>query len=187
MKFSKKMILVPSTVSEVPEIDKISEMDEDMSHVLKNKLLSVKEKIEMYNEILRKHIIFRVLQKPQVKIEEPVTNTILEIKQPINSFNEINEEKEEEEEEEEEKQKLFENFYDDFLQYRNHLNENTTIKSTNNDTHISDWNDIDNVSTRNTKRQKNIINYNESPSSLLNSAKKRKNKQKYKLKKKKYN
>ena len=160
MKFSKKMILVPSTVSEVPEIEKISEMDEDMSHVLNNKLLTVKEKIEMYNEILRRHIIFqnRVLQKPQVEIEEPVTNAILEVKQPINSLNEIISEAEEEEEEEEkeeddEKKKLFENFYDDFLQFRNHLNENSTIKSTNNDTHISDWNDIDNLSTRNNKRQ----------------------------------
>ena len=65
--------------------------------------------------------------------------------------------------------------------------KNSTIKSTNNDTNISDWNDIDNVSTRNNKRQKHIINYNESPSSLLNSAKKRKKKKKYKLKTQKYN
>jgi hypothetical protein len=66
MKFSRKMILVPATGREEPENEKMSELDQEMSAIIKNPKLSTKEKVEMYNEVLRRNLIFesRLLQKP---------------------------------------------------------------------------------------------------------------------------
>ena len=66
MKFSRKMILIPATGREEPETEKMSELDHEMSAILKNPRLSVKEKVEMYNEVLRRNLIFesRLQQKP---------------------------------------------------------------------------------------------------------------------------
>ena len=43
------MILVPATGREEPENEKMSELDQEMSAILKNPKLSTKEKVEMYN------------------------------------------------------------------------------------------------------------------------------------------
>jgi len=82
MKFSRKMILIPATGREEPETEKMSELDQEMSAILKNPRLSVKEKVEMYNEVLRRNLIFesRLQQKP-AGIEnklEPVLSTMNE-------------------------------------------------------------------------------------------------------------
>ena len=60
------MILIPATGREEPETEKMSELDQEMSAILKNPRLSVKEKVEMYNEVLRRNLIFesRLQQKP---------------------------------------------------------------------------------------------------------------------------
>ena len=67
MKFSRKMILIPATGREEPETEKMSELDQEMSAILKNPRLSTKEKVEKYNEVLRRNLIFenRLLHKPQ--------------------------------------------------------------------------------------------------------------------------
>jgi hypothetical protein len=74
MKFSRKMILIPATGREEPETEKMSELDQEMSAILRNPRLSVKEKVEMYNEVLRRNLIVesRLQQKPagiEIKIE----------------------------------------------------------------------------------------------------------------------
>ena len=51
------MILIHSTGREEPETEKMSELDMEMSRVLKNTSLSIKEKVEKYNEILRRNYI----------------------------------------------------------------------------------------------------------------------------------
>ena len=78
MKFSRKMILIPATGREEPETEKMSELDHEMSAILKNPRLSVKEKVEMYSEVLRRNLIFesRLQQKPagiENKIEPVVS------------------------------------------------------------------------------------------------------------------
>jgi len=78
MKFSRKMILIPATGREEPETEKMSELDQEMSAILRNPRLSVKEKVEMYNEVLRRNFIFesRLQQKPagiENKIEPVVS------------------------------------------------------------------------------------------------------------------
>jgi hypothetical protein len=50
VKFSRKMILIPATGREEPETEKMSEVDQEMSAILRNPRLSIKEKVEMYNE-----------------------------------------------------------------------------------------------------------------------------------------
>ena len=54
MKFSRKMILIPATGREEPETEKMSELDQEMSAFLKNPRFRIKEKVEMYNEVLRR-------------------------------------------------------------------------------------------------------------------------------------
>ena len=75
------MILVPASGREEPENEKMSELDQEMSAILKNPKLSTKEKVEMYNEVLRRNLIFeqRLLQKPignndNNKIEMPISS-----------------------------------------------------------------------------------------------------------------
>ena len=111
MKFSKKMILIPASGREEPENEKMSELDQEMSAILKNPKLSTKEKVELYNEVLRRNLIFenRLLQKPHgieknknsepmqpiiedsftstpdSKIESPVLNVKTEYKNNINT------------------------------------------------------------------------------------------------------
>ena len=68
------MILIPATGREEPETEKMSELDQEMSAILRNPRLSVKEKVEMYNEVLRRNLIVesRLQQKPagiEIKIE----------------------------------------------------------------------------------------------------------------------
>ena len=58
MKFSRKMILIPASGREEPENEKMSELDLEMSAIVKNPKLSNKEKVEMYNEVLRRTLIF---------------------------------------------------------------------------------------------------------------------------------
>jgi hypothetical protein len=58
MKFSSKMILVQATGHEEPECEEMSELDQEMSKILRNPRLSIKEKVEMYNEVLRRNLIF---------------------------------------------------------------------------------------------------------------------------------
>ena len=43
------MILIPATGREEPETEKMSELDLEMSAILKNPRLSTKEKVEKYN------------------------------------------------------------------------------------------------------------------------------------------
>jgi hypothetical protein len=66
MKFSRKMILIPATGREEPETEKMSEVAQEMSAILRNPRLSIKEKVEMYNEVLRRNLIFEshLQQKP---------------------------------------------------------------------------------------------------------------------------
>ena len=52
MKFSRKMILVPACGRDEPENEKMSELDDEMSIIVNNRKLSVKEKVEMYNDVL---------------------------------------------------------------------------------------------------------------------------------------
>jgi hypothetical protein len=70
----KKNDLIPATGREEPETEKMSELDQEMSAILRNPRLSVKEKVEMYNEVLRRNLIVesRLQQKPagiEIKIE----------------------------------------------------------------------------------------------------------------------
>ena len=58
MKFSRKMILIPASGREEPENEKMSDLDLEMSAIVKNPKLSNKEKVEMYNEVLRRNLIF---------------------------------------------------------------------------------------------------------------------------------
>ena len=51
MKFSRKMILIPASGREEPENEKMSDLDLEMSAIVKNPKLSNKEKVEMYNEV----------------------------------------------------------------------------------------------------------------------------------------
>jgi hypothetical protein len=81
MKFSSKMILVPATGREELECEKMSELDQEMSKILPNLRLSIKEKVEMYHEVLRRNLIFesRLMQKPQEienKIEAVVDSAL---------------------------------------------------------------------------------------------------------------
>ena len=83
MKFSSKMILVPATGREEPECEKMSELDQEMSKMLRNPRLSIKEKVEMYNEVLRRNLIFesRLMQKPQGienKIEAVIDSALVD-------------------------------------------------------------------------------------------------------------
>ena len=55
MKFATKMMLVPAGRVD-PEINYLSELDKQMSEVLKNKRLSSNEKMNLYNQILRKNL-----------------------------------------------------------------------------------------------------------------------------------
>ena len=84
MKFSRKMILIPASGREEPETEKMSELDQEMSAILKimdfkNPRLSIKEKLEMYNEVLRRNLIFesRLLRKPQGSQENTNHNFVL--------------------------------------------------------------------------------------------------------------
>ena len=79
MKFSRKMILIPVSGREEPETEKMSELDQEMSAILKNPRLSTKEKVEMYNEVLRRNLIFesRLLRKPQGSQENTNHNFVL--------------------------------------------------------------------------------------------------------------
>ena len=53
------MILIPSTGREEPETEKMSELDKEMSRVLKNTSLSIKEKVEKVN-FLHYFFIFKI-------------------------------------------------------------------------------------------------------------------------------
>ncbi len=73
------MILIPAIGREEPETEKMSELDQEMSAILKNPRLSVKEKVEMFNEVLRRYLFFesRLQQKPagiENKLEPVVTH-----------------------------------------------------------------------------------------------------------------
>ena len=201
MKFSKKMILIPSTGREEPETEKMSELDMEMSRVLKNTSLSIKEKVEKYNEILRRNIVFenRLLQKP-VSEEKSNPNDIGQEKSEpkITLKDEKTEEEEEEEYKEEEAEK--ENEYESkslfnishhptFLPH-DYSNLKTPIFKgfdlTKNYDNTFEWDDIDNLVLTHDLRNKNRINYEESPSSLLHSeTKRKKNKKKKKGRKNK--
>ena len=81
MKLAKKMILVPASGRNEPEIDKMSSLHLEMSTILKNQKYSVSEKIKLYNEVLRKQLAFeaRFKQKPLLNeqvapIEENLIN-----------------------------------------------------------------------------------------------------------------
>ena len=177
------MILIPSTGREEPETEKMSEMDQEMSSVLKNSKLSVKEKVELYNEILRRNIVFenRLMQKPQVTDDKSVTNTFPEVKQeqsiPTKSEDDNDEEK------------LFDiSLSQPLKRFNNYSNLKTPI-FTGTDLSLMntfDWDDIDDLTLSRNLREKTHINYEESPSSLLNSEKKKKaeKKKRYKLNKK---
>lgn len=73
------MILIPASGREEPETEKMSELDQEMSAILKNPRLSTKEKVEMYNEVLRRNLIFesRLLRKPQGSQENTNHNFVL--------------------------------------------------------------------------------------------------------------
>jgi hypothetical protein len=81
MKFSRKMILIPASGREEPETEKMSELHQEMSAILKNRWLSTKEKVEMYNEVLRRNLIFesRLLRKPQGSQENIYHNFVLSV------------------------------------------------------------------------------------------------------------
>jgi hypothetical protein len=75
------MIFVPATGREEPECEEMSELDQEMSKILRNPRLSIKEKVEMYNEVLRRNLIFesRLMQKHQAienKLEAVVDSAL---------------------------------------------------------------------------------------------------------------
>lgn len=55
MKFAKKMMLVPAGREE-PEIQMLSELDKEMSLILKNRTLSTVEKMKYYQQALQKNL-----------------------------------------------------------------------------------------------------------------------------------
>ena len=61
------MILVPASGRDEPENEKMSELDDEISIIVNNRKLSVKEKVEMYNDVLRRNLIFerRLLHKQE--------------------------------------------------------------------------------------------------------------------------
>ena len=87
MKFSRKMILIPVSGREEPETEKMSELDQEMSAIIKNPRLSSKEKVEMYNEVLRRNLIFesRLFHKPQ-GIDNKIDTSAFDVSSTSNSL-----------------------------------------------------------------------------------------------------
>lgn len=73
MKFAKKMMLVPAGRA-IPEIETMTALDNEMANVLKNNQLSTNEKINMYNQILQKNLLFESRLKK--KNTKPRNNNI---------------------------------------------------------------------------------------------------------------
>ncbi len=67
----------------------MSELDQEMSAILKNTRFRTKEKVEMYNEVLRRNLIFesRLLRKPQGSQENINHNFVLNESVGNNSMN----------------------------------------------------------------------------------------------------
>jgi hypothetical protein len=72
------MILVPASGREEPENEKMSDLDQEMSAIVKNPKLSSKEKVALYNEVLRRNLIFesRLLMKPLDSVESKLETRI---------------------------------------------------------------------------------------------------------------
>ena len=82
MKFSRKMILIPASVREGNE--KMSDLDLEMSAIVKNPKLSNKEKVEMYNEVLRRNLIFE--SQLSLKTNNTPNDIVTHIEKPDDSL-----------------------------------------------------------------------------------------------------
>ena len=76
MKFSKKMVLVPAGRPD-PANDQMSELDKQMSNILKEKSLSDHDKIRMYNYVLtrNKTIDFNAKLQNNEQIQDLIKQT----------------------------------------------------------------------------------------------------------------
>ena len=73
MKFSKKLVLVPEDRVQVTE--HLSELDQRMQNILKNKNLSEDEKATLYLQILQKYTNFSIERTTQEPVSEPEIKT----------------------------------------------------------------------------------------------------------------
>ena len=78
------MILIPASGRAEPENEKMSDLDQEMSAIVKNPKLSNKEKVEMYNEVLRRNLIFK--SQLSLKTNNTPKESITPIEKPDESF-----------------------------------------------------------------------------------------------------